>query len=248
MIIDFHTYVGKSLLGYELSVETLLQNMEKYSVAASVICPMKGLDPYYDEPNREIASLQDKHRGKLFGFARVNPHLRAKAADCLRLALDELGLKGLVLHPWEETFAVNNPIVFPLVELAVQRGVPVMLEAGYPLLSHSFQVADLVERYPDAVFIMTHGGQLDSSGWSMTDSEYVMHKLPNLVMETSGMFADELLERLPSEVGEERLLFGSHSPWLNLGLELKRVERAHISSMTRQSILGGNAAKLLGIY
>jgi predicted TIM-barrel fold metal-dependent hydrolase len=94
---------------------------------------------------------------------------------------------------------------------------------------------------------MTHGGQLDGSGYSMTDAEFVMRRTPNLVMETSGLFADELLERLPTELGAHRVVFGSHSPWLNLGLELKRIERAHISEAIRRAIGSENAKTLLGI-
>ncbi len=247
MIIDMHTYAGDSLLGESLPPEQLFAAMERHGIDASVVCPMKGLDPFYLEPNREIARLQRAHPGKAIGFARVNPHLGRQAVSVLEEAFDEMGLRGLVLHPWEETFAVNDPKVFPLVECALRRSLPVMLETGYPILSHPLQTADLARRYPEGTFIMTHGGQLDSSGWSMTDAEYVMRGHPNLIMETSGLFADELLERLPGELGPDRLVFGSHSPWLNLGLELKRLERAHMPEETKQRILGGTARKLLNI-
>lgn len=247
MIIDFHTYVGSSLLGYSLEPAELLGAMDGRGVDLSVVCPMKGLDPYYFEPNRYVAELQERHSGRLVGFARVNPHLREEAEAALATAFDKLGLRGLVLHPWEETFAVNDPIVFPLVKMAVERTLPVMLEAGYPILSHPLQCADLASRFPDGLFVMTHGGQLDSSGWSMTDAEYVMRRNDNIVMETAGLFADELLERLPGEVGTERLVFGSHSPWLNLGLEMKRIQRAHVDEDVRAAIFGGNAARILGL-
>ncbi len=247
MIIDFHVYVGQSLLGYRLMPDELLAAMDRHGVSAAVVCPMKGLDPYFLEPNRAVADLQRAHPGKLYGFARVNPHLGREAESALALALDGYGLKGLVLHPWEETFAVNDPKVFPLVEATLRRGLPVMLETGYPILSHPLQAAELAARYPEGTFIITHGGQLDSSGYSMTDAEYVMHNVPNLILETSGFFADELLERLPEEIGCQRVLFGSHSPWLNLALELKRIERAHLPAEAKEAILAGNAKKLLGI-
>ncbi len=247
MIIDTHTYVGQSLLGYSLAPEDLFAAMERHGVDVSVVCPMKGLDPHFLEPNREIARLQRAHPEKAIGFARANPHLGRHAVAALEEAFDDLGLRGLVLHPWEETFAVNDPKVFPLVECALARSLPVMLETGSPILSHPLQAADLARRYPGGVFIMTHGGQLDSSGWSMTDAEYVMQNHPNLVMETSGLFADELLERLPGELGPDRLVFGSHSPWLNIGLELKRIERAHLPEEAKRRILGDSARKLLHI-
>ena len=247
MIIDFHTYVGHSLLGYSLRPEDLLRSMDECGIAVSVACPMKGLDPHYLEPNSYIADLQERHPGRLVGFARVNPYLGDDAEATLATAFDRLGLRGLVLHPWEETFAINDPLVFPLVSMAVERSLPVMLEAGYPMLSHPLQCADLAARFPDGLFVMTHGGQLDSSGWSMTDAEYVMRRHDNIVMETAGFFADELLERLPVETGIGRLVFGSHSPWLNLRLEMKRIQRAHVSDDIRAAMFGGNAARILGL-
>lgn len=247
MIIDFHTYVGKSLLGYSLSPEDLLASMENLGIDAAVACPMKGLDPYYFEPNERIAALQERYAGKLYGYARIDPHLGERAEAVLAVALDEWKLHGLALHPWEETFAVNDPIVFPFVRMTAERGLPIMLETGYPMLSHPMQSADLARRFPGATFIMTHGGQLDGSGYSMTDAEYVMRRTPNLIMETSGLFADELLERLPKDLGADRMVFGSHSPWLNQALELKRIQRAHISDGTREAIWSGTAKKLLGL-
>ncbi len=247
MKIDFHTYVGTSLLGYSLTPEDLLAGMKRYGIDASVACPMKGLDPYYLEPNRLTAELQSRYPGKIYGYARVNPHLGEAAVMALEYAFDTLKLRGLVLHPWEETFAINEPKVFPLVEATLERGLPVMLEAGYPLLSHPLQIADLVRRYPDGTFIMTHGGQVDSSGLSMTDAEFVMRGNDNIILETSGFFADEFLESLSADLGAHRFLFGSHSPWLNLGLEHKRIERAHIPDAVRDAIFGGNAKRLLKI-
>ncbi|MCC8180400.1 MAG: amidohydrolase family protein [Planctomycetes bacterium] len=247
MIIDSHTYVGDSLLGYTLQPDELIRAMDKRGICAAVACPMKGLDPYYFEPNRYIARIQEQYPDRIIGFARVNPHLKSAAEASLETAFDRLGLRGLVLHPWEETFAINDPLVYPLVDMAVQRRLPIMLEAGYPILSHPLQCADLASRFPDGIFIMTHGGQLDSSGWSMTDAELVMRNHGNIVMNTAGLFADELLERLPGEIGIERLIFGSHSPWLNLDLELKRLERAHIDANVRAAILGGNAARMFGL-
>ena len=247
MIIDFHSYVGRSLLGEALSATDILARMEQYGIAATVLCPMKSMDASFLEPNAQVAALQAAHPGRFYGFARVNPHLGPLALTALRVGLDDLGLRGLLLHPWEETFAVNDPKVFPLVELAGERGLPIMIETGYPLLAHPLQVGDLAGRYPDLTFIMTHGGQLDSSGFSMTDAEYVMNAHPNLIMETSGFFADELLESLPVALGAHRVIFGSHQPWLHLGLELKRLERASLSPELKAAVMGGNARRLLGL-
>ncbi len=45
MIVDFHTYVGESMLGQESTEEDILKNMEENQVDVSVICPVKTIDP-----------------------------------------------------------------------------------------------------------------------------------------------------------------------------------------------------------
>ncbi len=62
MIIDMHTYAGDSLLGESLQPEQLFAAMERHGIDASVVCPMKGLDPFYLEPNRDtIQHLCSSH-------------------------------------------------------------------------------------------------------------------------------------------------------------------------------------------
>ena len=61
----------------------------------------------------------------------------------LRLSLIHI----FVLHPWEETFAINDKKVYPFMEICREYGLPVLVETGYPWLSHCFQVADLAERF-----------------------------------------------------------------------------------------------------
>lgn len=65
MIVDFHTYVGESMLGQESTEEDILKNMEENQVDVSVICPVKTIDPFFERQNEYISDLQRKHSGKL---------------------------------------------------------------------------------------------------------------------------------------------------------------------------------------
>ncbi len=246
MIIDFHTYVGKSMLGQESTMEELLENMEKNGVDQSVICPVKTTDPFFEKQNLYVAEMQKKYAGKIWGFARIDPNLGRDSEKILLDAVDELHLKGLILHPWEETFAINDKKVFPFMEICREKKLPVLVETGYPWLSHCFQVGSLAEKYPDITFIMSHGGQFDSSGYALTDVDYVMEKYDNLVIETSGDYSDEGIENIPKRLGASRVLFGSHFPWLSTELEIYRIERASLSDEMREAIFYKNAEKILG--
>lgn len=247
MIIDFHTYVGKSMLGQESTEEELLENMEKNQVTMSVVCPVKTIDPFFEKQNEYIAELQKKYPDKIAGFCRIDPNLGKDSEKLLTDSIEHLHLKGLVLHPWEETFAINDKKVFPFMEICSDRKIPVLVETGYPWLSHCFQVGSLAEKYPDVTFIMSHGGQFDSSGYALTDVDYVMNKYGNLVIETSGDYSDEGIENIPVRLGESRVLFGSHFPWLCTELEIYRVQRANLPKECKEAIFYKNAEKILNL-
>jgi len=239
MFIDFHTYVGTSMLGSSSTIEEILVNMEHNQISASVVCPVKTVDPYFEKQNIYVSELQKKYEGKIYGFARIDPNLKKDSEKILIEAVENLGLKGLVLHPWEETFAINDKIVFPFMEIC--------RETGYPWVSHCFQVANLAEKFPDLKFIMSHGGQFDSSGYALTDVDYVMDRHQNLYIETSGDFSDEGIENIPIRLGYDRLIFGSHFPWLNTELEIYRIERANLPKEAKDAIYYKNAKNILNI-
>ena len=115
MLIDFHTYVGRSMLGQESTEEELLANMEKNQIDISVVCPVKTVDPFFEKQNQYVSELQEKHAGRIVGFARIDPNLGKDSEKILAESIEELKLKGLLLHPWEETFAINDQKVFPFM-------------------------------------------------------------------------------------------------------------------------------------
>ncbi len=245
MIIDFHTYVGESMLGQKSTEDELLANMKKNKVDCSVVCPVKTIEPYFLEQNKYISGLQEQYKGQIIGFARIDPNLGKASEEVLRKSIEEFKLKGLVLHPWEETFAINDKKVFPFIEICKEYDIPVLVETGYPWLSHCFQVANLAEKFPEVKFIMSHGGQFDSSGYALTDVDYVMDKYSNLLIETSGDYSDEGIENIPRRLGSDRLVFGSHFPWLNTELEIYRLERANLTDKIRTDIFYNNAKDIL---
>ncbi len=59
------------------------------------------------------------------------------------------------------------------------------------------------------------------------------------------MYAPETMENLARDLGVGRLIFGSHSPWLNLQLEVERARLLNLNQDERSQVMGGNIARLL---
>ncbi len=134
-------------------------------------------------------------------------------------ALDEVnrcldaGMVGIKLY---NQYRINDPAAFPVIELAVERKVPILQHAGkpapeglerQPLISWGTHFAEASERYPEAMLIHAHvvgGGDWEYTVRAMRDGS------PGLYCDISGSNLDDgALEYAVSEMGAERILFGT---------------------------------------
>jgi predicted TIM-barrel fold metal-dependent hydrolase len=221
-----------------------------------------------EEENRVQARLAQRHPERLVAFFGIDPR-RPNSDEMFRTALREWGVKGLKLHPGSG-YSPSDRVCFPLYELAAEHGVPVAVHTGpmaAPLLSRTAQPVLLDEaaaEFPETIFIMQHAGQ---ASWQ--EALNVAFWKPNVMLELS-MWQWVYL-RNPAEfvaalatmkhmIGTERLLFASDFPglrktmslvrWVDLFRELPDLARgygADFSETDAASILGGNAARLLGM-
>jgi predicted TIM-barrel fold metal-dependent hydrolase len=247
-IIDVHTYVGENLFGQSQSVDDLLFEMDRLHVDMAAIAPNRPKDYDLWPANQMVADAIMKHSDRFFGWARVDPWQGKKAQNHIIHAIEDIGLHGLLLHPWEENFQISSDLVDPLLDYAAQHRLPVLIEMGYPLVAHPMDLAELAHRHPDVTMVATHGLQLDSAAFALMDAEIVMRECDNIVMETSGMYAPEVMEKVLNELGTNRLIFGSHSPWLNQEFELERVRLLNSMSAHKSDVLGTNALRMFNRY
>ncbi len=245
--IDAHAYVGESLFGLTRSPKELLEDMDRLGIEKAFLCPSKPMNYALEPANRMVAAAVKQYPDRFMGWVRVDPRQGAKALAELKEGVDSLGLIGLLLHPYEELFQISDRIVDPLISFAVQKKIPVMVECGYHLHSHPFDLAELAHRFPEATFIGTHGLQLDDAGFALTDSDFVMNECANIVMESSGMYAPDNMVRVVENLGAKRLVFGSHSPWLNMEFEIDRIDRLQLNDEQKEAVFGGNILKLLNL-
>jgi predicted TIM-barrel fold metal-dependent hydrolase len=241
--IDSLTFVGESLFGPRASVDELLRALDETGIERAVVCPFRPRSYRLEEANDAVAAAVENHPDRLVGFARVDPNLGHDAVRELARATGELGLHGLFLHPWEETFRVHDGCVDELLD---GFALPVIVAAGYPWLSEGLQVGELARRYPDVRFVATNGCQINISGLGQTDAELALAANPNLVVQTTGVYREDFLEGISARFGPERLLYASGFPLFDPRLEVLRVRWApNLDERARTLVLGGNAEQLL---
>jgi uncharacterized protein len=246
LTVDIFAFIGESLYGSGQTAEELLARMDAAGVDRCVVCPTKPRG-YHLGPANDVAAAAARSNPRLVPFARVDPHQGPAALRELDRAASELSVRGLFLHPWEETFRISSPLVDPLAQAAANLGLPLLVAAGYPWLSEAPQVGELARRFPNLQIVMTHGGQINISGLGQFDAWQVLEQRSNVSIETSGVYRQDFIEEVVGAFGPHRVLFGSSSPIMDARMEVERVRRAKLPESSRQLMLGGNAARLLGL-
>src|SRR5919199_3633391 len=130
--VDALAYVGPSLFGYGQSYEELTDRMDRAGIDFSVIAPARPIDYHLGPANDLVVALQSRHPDRVAGLVRVDPN-RTDAADEARRGLAR-GLRGVLLHPREEVYAVNDARVDPVMAVCADHGVPVVVAGRPPLL------------------------------------------------------------------------------------------------------------------
>ena len=244
MIVDGLTILGASISGYELKAEELLASMDANGIDKSVIVPVQPKTYRLEPQNEAIAVTQARYPDRLIGFCRVDPRQEDAVTELRRCVL-RLRLKGLLLHPMEEGYTINEGHAVRLVKEAGSLGVPTVIAAGYPWVAHAMQIRSVAELAEETTIIMSHGGQINISGLAQADSFLAMETCSNLYIGTNGVYRQDFLEECIDAFGPERVLFASMTPVFDQGFELDRVNSINMEEADRPSVLGGNLIRIL---
>ena len=216
-IIDSHCHLGQGTYK-KVTLSDLLRVMDAAGVSRAVICTV---DEYIAVRNREgndeIIAACRQYPDRFWGLAAVNPWFGQEGADEFRRCLDA-GMVGLKINSHLQGFLLNDPIMYPLLEICQHYGVPAYFHTGTPITSMPWQLTELAGHFPEVRFIQGH------MGWSdfWYDTIAAAAAAPNVWLETSLMYMG-LLSEAPEVVGTHRILFGSDFPQSDIALEIENI-------------------------
>lgn len=188
----------------------------------------------------------------LIPFGTVNPFLTARPAELVEKLVWEDGFKGLKLYPTYNYFYPNDQMMYPIYAKAEELGIPVMFHTGTSVFRGSrvkygdpVYFDDVAVDFPKLTIIMVHSGR---NFWY--ERAFALSKLhPNLYMELAGLPPQNLLKYFPDfETNADRILFATDWPGLpSIKGNIEKFKNLPISEEAKAKILGGNAAKILGL-
>ncbi len=198
----------------------------------------------FRECNDSIREALKRYPGRVLGYCYVNPGHKAEAADEVKRRVRDEGFIGVKLY---NEFTCTDPIVSPIIELAIEFGVPILHHAGhihYPLadqprISDGGHLAELARRYPEAKLICAHicgGGDWE---WSIK----ALRHAPSVYLDTSGsVTVDGVMEMATKVLGVDRLVFGCD---MSMTAGVGRLRAAELDEAAKRKILGDNMAAIL---
>ena len=198
----------------------------------------------FRECNQWVFDAMQRFPGRVLGYVFVNPGYRVEALDEVRRCVEDRGFVGIKLY---NDYVISEPVVWPLIELAIELRVPLLHHAGHaswlpspqPRISDGAAFAEVGKRYPEAMIICAHicgGGDWE---WEIK----ALRNSPTIYLDTSGSVVDEgVIEMAVDVLGADRLLFACD---MSFTASVGRLRSAILSDTDRQKIRGGNMARIL---
>lgn len=201
--------------------------------------------------NEQVAAIC-ADRPRLIPFCSVNPNLVSHPAQEVRRVVGEFGFRGLKLYPTYQFFYPNDPVVYPIYAAAEELGLPVMFHTGSSVFPGSRMkygdplfFDDVAVDFPGLTIVMAHSGR----GFWYDRAFFLTRLHENIWMEISGIPPKRLLDHFPElERVADRVIWGSDWPgMMNIAGSLEAIRALPLAQETKDKILGGNAARLLGL-
>ena len=239
------------------SAEDLIEVMDEDGVDVAVVMGMGWTDPgLASDANDYLIDSVRRYPKRLIGFVGVNPAWGAVAArEAARCA--EAGLRGVgELHPDTQGYDLGDAeTMAPLMEAIQDHGLIVTTHSSEPV-GHLYQgkgavrpevLWRLVQNFPEATIVMAHwGGGLPFYALMPEVGE----SFGNVYFDTAAspfLYSPTVFPTVASLVGADRILMGSDYALLRPGRLIRQVQGSGLSSTDGDAVLGGNAARLLGL-
>ena len=235
-IIDANTMFGiHPTHRLDMSVERLICDMDKHSVAASLTLSAVGI--FHSHIRGNVMTLEAaKANNRLLPVATINPkNYFGSAADMQ--AIKAQGFRIFKFHPDEQGWAIGSAAFGEILKQLSPLKAPIMLDASRP--GEPTEVGRVTSDYPAPVILCSVSLDVFSEALA------VMSQFPILMIETNELHVPGALKMLVDRVGAERIVYGSGAPRCSIASSLQYLLNSELSDEDKQKVLGGNIKRIL---
>lgn len=261
MIVDCHTHLNRYVPEQPVSLAeryaALRAQMDAHGIARALVLTSYFVSADRPAPEEVLDAVEgDPRIGVVAGVPW--PLLESGELGGLRALLAAGRLRGLKLYPGYEPYALRDPRLRPVYEMAAEHGVPVMIHTGDTYAArarvryaHPLEADEVAVDHRDTRFVLCHLG----NPWFM-DAAEVIYKNPNVYGDVSGLTLGEFeprFERLArGRVNDavayvndpDKLLFGTDWPISDVGSYLRFAASLEVTDEEREGLMWRNAVRL----
>ena len=248
MVIDAHAHVRGSEPAKNDSDWLLVDAADRLGIdqlcCSALTCPRPATPEGFRDCNRRTYSAMQRFPGRILGYCYVNSGHQRDALQEIRRCVEDLGMIGIKLY---NEYRCNEPVVWPIVELAIELRVPILEHAGHghyfnesqPRISDGGMLAELGRRYPEAMLICGHIGGGGDWEWTIK----ALRAQTSVYLDTSGSVVDEgMIEMAYRYLGASRLLFACD---MSMTAGIGKLRGANIPDRAKDKIFGRNMMRIL---
>ena len=239
------------------TAERLVRRMDEDGVDVSVAMGIGWTDiELARAANDYLIEAIRKYPDRLVGLAGVNPLWGSNALEETRRCA-ESGLRGIgELHPDTQGFDLGDlDTMAPLMEVVRELGLIVTTHSSEPV-GHEYPgkgrtrpevLWRFIRNFPDATIVCAHwGGGLPFFGL-MPEVKAGLSSVYFDTAATTLLYEARVFDAVVPAIGPEGILMGSDYPLVRAGKVIGQVESSGLSRSAKDMVLGGNAARLLGM-
>jgi predicted TIM-barrel fold metal-dependent hydrolase len=240
------------------TADDLLRSMDAAAIDASIALGFQWADEATCRRHNDyLLEAAAASSGRIVAFCTLPLATGAAAIEAEVGRCMALGARGFgELRPENAGFDLDSEAGRRLAVVAAELGCRLLFHVSEPV-GHSYPgkeglSMDALYRFlaanPDAAVIGAHWGgglpfyaAMPEVQQALTGHRYVDTSASSL------LYDDGIYERIAGLIGPERILFGSDYPLLGQKRSRRRIEDSGLDESAKALILGGNAARLLGI-
>jgi len=246
-IIDLHAHLGPTRVMHipANDPESMIKAMDLCGIDKTVVSPIIGIDAAIVLGNNTMLEAIRKFRGRIYGACMVNGHYPELSLDELQRCFSEdKDVNMIKVHPFSTFCNMKDNRMKSIFRFASDRKLVVLVHTWLDNDPYGNQdiFAELAKDYPDIQWIMGHSG-----------GPYGSYRAVEIAKQSENIFLDTTLSMTPagqieffvSEIGSERIIFGTDNPYLDPRPQIGRVGLARISQQDRINIFSANARRMI---
>lgn len=260
-IIDFHVHVYPDAIaskaadnvrafydgignpGIDGRVSTLMEHAKSAGITECAILPV-ATKPERTRHINEFIIRECTDRPQFYGFGTVHADMDG-LMDEVDFIIDN-GLHGIKIHPDYQTFAIDDPRMFPVYE-QIRGKLPVVFHMGdlrYDY-SHPARLRRVLDQFPGLQVVAAHFG-----GYQMREVAKEVLTDTDCLFDTSSslMFMEPgVAEGYIRHYGADRFLYGTDYPMWDPVVEVERFFSLDLTDDEKEQIAWKTAAQLLRV-